>query len=737
MGSSQSITTGFLYYGGIVQAICYGPVTRLTKVRNGDTVIWTGDIDQTSRDSDGKTTLSTELGSLDFYWGRSDQNPSSILAAALIDYGSGPTTVPIPAWRNLCYVVGQDIAFGTQTTPPTLRFEYERKLDLLTLSAHDVSGDALIPEVIYDVFTNAFALAGLDPALIDTQSFVDACETLILEGIGVSPFLDETRSVRDFVGTLLTYIDAFLYREQGIIKIKLIRKESTSGIPTLDEDAMTEEPQITNEGWDETWNFTRLIFNDRENNWDENAVEPWDDQANAAIVGEMVPKDVELSYVTRRAVAKILAKRKGIQGGIPQVRFKLSLLPSYSTLRPGDLVFVSNAKLNVSNKLARIHDVEVKNSGAGVEVVAFSENTRVETNDYVPPADDIFNISAFYDKNGLVADGNTDISGRLLWLPSGQKGSRTDGFLCAFARNAVTTTNFQLWWTWDPNQKPYKKIESGKNFAIEATLLAWHRVRNNTRWLLRVQFADQDDADFVAELFQDNEDFMAITGRRVYKQTGSVINEHQTDGHWTEPDTAGLMTPVSTLIYDIEVSDAAFSSQGFALETTAGQGSYPTATIYFGRDKDFVIKTPKDIYFERDSGNAQLVLLDGVVTNPDTDKKRWFKLLAMSNKEKQALADVTAFTFDRNDTAMSANGTYSRQWGNVVPTLYEAFDVSAGSIAFSGVSPYDSYVADYDTNLYAAMFGLTNSDQNFLLESVEEVLAYMAIVGVQFYNKTS
>lgn len=737
-GTGGTTLTGYEYFGGLAQVICMGEITRVTRVANGDTVIWEGDVDQSSRDSDGKTALSTTLGTGYIYWGRDDQVANSELEAALVDFGTGPTTVPIPAWRHWALFVMPECAFGTQPAPPTLIFDFERRLDLLPLTAHEIDGDAVLPEVIYDLLTNEIYSVGIDAGRIDTDQFVAAAETIIEEGIGVSPQLDDVTTVRDFIATLLHYIDAFLVYQAGKIGIKLIRKESTAGAIAIDESALTDEPQIAGATMADTWNFTRLVFTDRENNWDSQAVEPYDDHANAAIQGENVPHDVELPFVTQRSVAKILARRRGIAGGIPQTSMTLRLLPSFRTLKPGDLISLSYAKLGISNRIMRVMSRELGGSGnREVVIEAVTELTRDEAEDYTPPADPIFNLSAFYDANGAKFGQLDSATARLLWLPDGLKSGEPDGALIAFARPNDGITKWQVWWTWDPNQKAYKKIEAGNDFPVPFTLRGWTRSRNNTTWLLRGEFATQEDADYVRDLAESGDNIYFVTARRLFKATGSTINQHQTDGFWLLAELDGRIAAVEGLLYDVEVTDGHFQSEELTLETESSQANYPCTVCYAGRRKDFVIRPMDGIRFARALPNGPNFWDNGVLYNKDTDLIRWFKVRCGNKQEMQELEDVTATTFDRDDTTMSPNGTFSIQWGAVVPTLDECYDISSYALAFGTTSPHDDLTADVDAALYAAVFGIETEEQAFVIQGLEEVLAYRVRTGVQFYNKTS
>jgi hypothetical protein len=77
--------------------------------------------------------------------GRADEQPNAELEAALVNLGTGAQTLPIPAWRRWAKFIMPEAAFGGQPAPPTLTFDYERKLNLLTISAHDIQGDAVLP----------------------------------------------------------------------------------------------------------------------------------------------------------------------------------------------------------------------------------------------------------------------------------------------------------------------------------------------------------------------------------------------------------------------------------------------------------------------------------------------------------------------------------------------------------------------------------------------------------------
>jgi len=583
-GSKKKTVTGYTYFGSMAQVIGCGEVTRLHRITNGETEIFAGPVDSSSADVDGKTILTTTIGTIRFYWGKPTQNQDSALALLQLDLGSGPQSVPMPRWKNICYAICLDVAFGSQVTPPTLMFEVERKLNVLALTAHDINGDAVLPEVIYEWLTNTFYGAGIPAAHVNTSSFVAAAETVIAEGLGVSPFTDENLSLGELLNKLNPYIDCHLFFNEGQIHLKLIRKESTVGIVSVNESDLTDEPKPVNDGWGQTWNLTLLKFTDRDNAWQDGAIEPYDDPANAAIVQARETEDIAFPYVTQRAVAKLLVKRKGVAAGIPAMTWALSLLPSFRTLIPGQLFKMSFAKRGIVDRLLRV----VRRSrpdAKEIEVSAIEEQTRDESTDYVPP-DDTFGVDDLVDEDGNTAFQLVSTTPRLSWLTTELKAGKADGFAVFCHRPNALTDGFHLWFTWDPVQKAYTQLDTSTGFPAKATLHSWHRARTNLSWVLRLELASASDLNFLQALMEGEADVYFAVGRRLYKTTGTVINQHQVDALWFVRLLDGIFEAVSALVYDVEVTDAAFGSTVPALEAAAANGNYPTQHIYIGRRSD-------------------------------------------------------------------------------------------------------------------------------------------------------
>ncbi len=727
MGSSKKVTTGYKYYGTFAQALGMGPATRLTRISNGETTIWKGDLDQTSRDVNGMTRITTKIGSIRFYWGRSDQQPDTVLQGSKINFGAGAVPFLVPAWPNVIYFVANKVAFGFQPTPPTLKFEFERQLSVLTLSAHSINRDAVIPEVIYDLLTNPMYGLGIAAAKIDTGSFLAAAEQVITEGLGASPWLDENTTVREFIGLLLSYIDGYLRYESGQIAIGLVRKESNTGLPLIDERFMAGEPKPVNKGWSNTWNFTRLVYTDRDRSWQGDAVETYEDAANAGLTGEIVDEEIRLPFVTTRDVSKKLVKRKGLKGGIPTMTWEVDVMPSLRYLAPGNRVKVSYAKRGISERVMRVQEVSRSaKENQLVRLTLVEETTRDESFDYIP-ADDVF--TGIPDEFALVST-----TPRLSVLTAELKNGQPDGFLVACHRPHELIEGYRTYFTWDPVQKAYGELSGNGAFPSYGTLSWWTRARNNTSWILRINFQTEDDAQFVLSLLEDSGEFYCCVGRRKYKSVGTPIDQHQVDVLWFQAVADGYKAAISATELELEFTSGALGSAEPSLETLAVQGVYPTLHCYVGRKADFSIVTGS-MYFERAGGNASWLWRQAGLYSPDTEWKRYVCAPTYNVVDAQELTAAGVNTYDRNDTTMCPSGTFGTDWGARVETLAERMDDGGFASVLGGVHPDQEVTDEVDAALYRLVFGFESENDYLLAEDTDAILGFKTVTGANWYNK--
>jgi len=595
---------------------------------------------------------------------------------------------------------------------------------------HEINGDAILPEVFYDLLTNKLYGAGIDPANLITQKFLDGANQIVAENLGVSPVIDQNDDMRAVVGKLLQYIDGIFYLDQGAIAFKLVRKESTSGLLSISESDFIDEPKPDNKGFADTWNFTLLKFTDRNNKW-EQGIETYDDAANSAVVAESVPKELNFAFITRRDAAKVVAKNVGIKGGLPPMFWNVRLLPRHAGIKPGQLLFFSYAKRGIVSRLARCMEVIVGGpSSPEVEVNLMEEMTRDVSHDYTPPAD-AFEVAPRIGGDGTANFDVLGVSPRLLILPGALKAGKADGWLTAMNRPDRTADSNKTFWTFDETKKAYQQVDTRLNFPIKGELLAWWKFRTNSSWLLRIKFPQSFDFDALGNLAANAPEFFFVAARRIVRETGSIQDEHQVDGLWCQKIESGYLWPVNSVVWDLEVSAAAaFGSLPLLLETIANPGNYPTLHCYLGRRDDFAIVTSDTINFERPGPNApdlgSIVSHGSPVLKYDTDLKRIVKVTVANFSKEQQLSDALAVSYDRDDPAMCAAGTFSTTWGAKALTGYELFDNSGGGRVDPGVEDGDySNISDLDEALGATFDDLANDQQALLSESIDLVLGYM------------
>lgn len=722
---SQQIVTGNRFWGSFALAICFGPVHELLEISNGETVIWDGFIDYTSADGDGATVLNTDLGVVRFYWGSGTQNVDALLEGLVID----GVPVPMPAYRWVCYAVCEDLSFGQQEVPPTLLFHIRRRgvTDLsLSLPAdhHIVEGDAILPEVIYDILTDRLYGLGVPTEYVDSVSFTAACEQTIEEGLVASPWLDDQEQAREFIGRILAYIDAVIYFDGGKFVIDLNRAADVSGAVSLTIADLLEEPKPTPSQFDETWNRTLVTFRDRENKWEETP-EPYDDPANMAILQRKKTSVFNFPWVTRREVAKKIARFIGSKAGLPSTVWQLSLKPSFKTLRVGQLVKLTYAKLGVSNRILRIKRIRRGGPSAPeIEVTAIEERNRDIANDYIPSGDD-FTVPGMLDPDGSSEFALTPTTPRLSWLPPKIKDDAgvEDGFLVAMNRPPGIVRGARVYWTWNSTIEPYKFLFVVQSFPAKGSVVSWHKYRGN--WLFRVQLDTVADDTWLSTLRAEAPEIFAVVGVREFV-TAPAKDEEQTLSPWLRWVPGGLMEHLTGTLIDIELEGGWQDTPDLSYEGSVTEGRYPTVHIYFGRVEDFAMYKTDALNFERSAGNH----ID------DAQLARYIKTPLTGFRGSETLDDVTAVSYDRDDVTMSPDGTYSRDWGARVPSTAELFDIIAGQVLNGDPAPDYALIEDIDEALGAIHAGTASPAQVLLAENIDDVLGQMLSTGSPIYNES-
>lgn len=797
------------YFGSAAQVVACGPLDVLWAIKNGDVVIWQGPIFRSeAADGEGKTVLTTSIGTGHFFWGLSTQAVDTLLATLLINQGNGAVTAPMPAWKRIALFVLHDCAFGQQLTPPTLLFEYSKFPSALTLDVgitrvrvtaggsgygvapgvvftggggtgaaatavisggvvtainittrgtgyssspavsftgggggtgaaatayrmHEINGDAIGPEIVYDFLTNTFFGASIPAINFTTQEFIDAATTVLAEGIGISPVFDSLQTVREILGKITFYNDGFLYFDKGKIGFKLIRQVNLATVVSLNEDDFTDEPQPVNRNMDDTWNFTLLNFTDRSNKYQE-GVEPYDNPANAEATGLPRPKSVQYPFITLRDVAKVVAKRIGIKAGVPPFFFDVKLLPRHKARKVGEVVKVSWPKLGLTDVACRFTEIKRgRPEDPEVDATLMVEQTRDASHDYLPPTD-FLTTPGLIDSAGGSAFAVTSVSPRLLALPSGLKNGLADGWLTAFGKSDQLLRRAKISWTWDAIQKPYAQALAMQSFAIGADVVSWHQISVDT-WLLRLRFTQTFELQQFAVWGVNVPDLVGVLGYRLSMlQPASPSDVHQITGMWVKKVESGYFAAVDADKYDMEVSVGWFSSPVLAMERTGVAANNPTRYSYFGRLEDFAIVTSDSINFDRNAPNAPVNPQTG--TSADTDLKRLVKVTVANHKNEQSLSDVSAVNFDRNDTTMNASGTLTPTWGDRSLNCAELVNGSAADYFLNVLAAAYPDIDDLDDALGAIYDGTATANQKLLAAPLDNVLGLYHELSNSIYS---
>lgn len=212
-------------------AVClgWGPIDRIIEVRASQCAIWRGPLDYEAADfPNGYADLTVGNGLVRFYWGTQTQAPDPILAGILGD---------VPSWKGMCWMLFHQYDVGTSPSVPQITVRMRRIPQSPLSNTHKLiltdagSGsnceiyEANPVHVIADVMTNTHYGAGLPAAKLDSASWNAAAATVASEQLGISTYLKEQETLQSFVENILSHIDAGVVVRNGILHLKLQRRD--------------------------------------------------------------------------------------------------------------------------------------------------------------------------------------------------------------------------------------------------------------------------------------------------------------------------------------------------------------------------------------------------------------------------------------------------------------------------------------------------------------------------------
>lgn len=317
--AGNSTVSGYDYYASLAGAFCLGAVDRIEQIWFDDEMVWSGPV---SRSGDSTTITIEDRGNVTIYWGTSTQPTDGML---------GPRGHP--AYRNICYVVFDQLYFGRdRTNAPNVEVVLFRAPVAPGLLTNPVLNDIDANPVHFavEMMTAWYGLA-LPVSYLDLTQLDTAAAQLEAENNGLSPFITEQMDAKTFLQKLCEYIDAILdFRNSNLLQIVLMRNPpaDTSTLPLIGEYDLTELPKLKPTAWNETKNEFVVSFTNRDQYHYPDS-ETWRDIANMAIVGEPITDQLDRPWIGYRDLALRYALNYGRLNAVPTVSGTLSVRKSF------------------------------------------------------------------------------------------------------------------------------------------------------------------------------------------------------------------------------------------------------------------------------------------------------------------------------------------------------------------------------------------------------------------------
>jgi len=402
-GKDKSISTT-RYAAALAMAFCCGPVKFLYSVYNSEVKIFDCydlpggpvELGENSLTTDPVSIIipeySNEKYPVRIYSGSQIQTQDDIFTDGIdVDKDFKIEAEEIPDYKGLCYLASNLIVIGASPQMPNFRLElfacpstgsfgWDESLD----GSGDIIPDTWVSDdmdvnpavIILDYLTNkSWGVCRLDMSLINEQSFKDAINQLFYEQIYITSTLDSSSTVRDAISDILEYIDGVLYLDtEGKIALKLIRKpDNINSVPCLDENWLTDEPNINFGAMDDTWGTTKVSFNDRNNVYEETTEIFESPYFQGQELGNRVTKEFNLPFIKTRDLAARTAKRLGSAGSLPSYECSVKVLPSCPINSVGDLFTLTFNAYGVEKVLFRVSSITRSNSfDAAIEIEGVS-----------------------------------------------------------------------------------------------------------------------------------------------------------------------------------------------------------------------------------------------------------------------------------------------------------------------------------------------------------------------------
>lgn len=418
MFSSKKQTIGFYYNVGIHMAWARSPIGSSHKLRK----IW---IDQDLVYTNSGVATSTvqinepelfggnELGNggftadIDWYDGSETQSTNDYLAQF---QNSGAGTDRLPAYNaTAAFVVRQYNAasaaaskgayVGNSTSIKPIYAELQRLPNGLGLS----SGDAFLNggldcnpmNVLYELITDPEIGMGESEDVIDLDNFTTAAETLADEGNGFSYVCDNVTDIPSLFKLIEEQIDGVVFLDPAVgkFRVKLARADYNIDDALQLTDATVIEIQDHSVAmWSDTSNVSRVIFNDRNDDYKERPAIA-QDMANQMVQGAgtagtalSVPNERKYPGVKVALLANAIAWRDLRTLAYPLVRATLAIGRIGWSVTPGQVVAWTNSRHGYTKLPMRVTRIDYGQIESGRVILTLVQDIfKYAAGSFAPP----------------------------------------------------------------------------------------------------------------------------------------------------------------------------------------------------------------------------------------------------------------------------------------------------------------------------------------------------------------
>lgn len=228
--------------------------------------------------------------------------------------------------------------------------------------------------IIYECLTNDDWGLGLQPTMIDTDSFIAAADTLYDEALGLSMMWSTQSSIEQFVNDILEHIDGTygIDPQTGKIYLSLVRGGySTGDLHTLTPDNCR-ITRFQRKSLTETINEVTVTWTNPENEQEQTVTVH--DLANYAAQGVLNSSSSNYYGVRSAELATRLAIRDLTRAATPLASFEADVDRSAWDFKPGDIVSLTYPEYGISALPVRVTSVNYGRPGASKVQVTMLED---------------------------------------------------------------------------------------------------------------------------------------------------------------------------------------------------------------------------------------------------------------------------------------------------------------------------------------------------------------------------